>query len=70
MIFVVPDVNPVTTPALLTEATAAFVLLHGVVAVTAAGVPLPVSVIVPPIQTALEAPVIVGSAETVTVSLD
>lgn len=61
----VPAATPVTTPALLTVAIAVFDDVHGVVA---AGVPEPVSTIVPPAQTLL-APVMVGSAVTVMVAV-
>ena len=58
-----PAATPVTTPALVTVATAVFDEVQGV---TAAGVPEPVKLIVDPIQTAV-GPVIVGFALTVIV---
>ena len=61
----VPAATPVTTPALLTVATAVFEEVQGE---TAAGVPDPVSEIVDPTQTAL-APVMVGKAFTVMVTV-
>ena len=65
MITVVPGLTPVTTPALVTEATPVLDDVHGL---TAAGVPDPVNVIVAPSQTAV-GPVIVGSALTVIVTV-
>jgi hypothetical protein len=62
---VVPAATPVTTPALLTVATPVLDDTHGL---AAAGVPDPVSVVVPPTQTA-KAPVITGCASTVAVTV-
>ena len=62
---VVPAATPVTTPALLTVATA---VLDEVQGFTAAGVPEPVRVVVAPTQTAV-VPVMVGKALTVTVTV-
>jgi len=56
VITVVPGLTPVTTPALVTVATAGVAETHGF---TAAGVPDPVNVIVDPSQT-VKVPVIVG----------
>jgi hypothetical protein len=61
----VPGLTPVTTPALLTVATAGVAEIHGF---TAAGVPDPVNVVVDPSQT-IKTPVIVGCALTVTVAV-
>ena len=61
----VPVATPVITPALL---TVAIVVLDEVQGLTAAGVPEPVSVIVPPLQTAV-GPVIVGLGVTVMLSV-
>jgi len=57
--------TPVTTPVLLTVATAGVAETHGF---TAAGVPDPVNVVVPPTQT-VNVPAIVGAAVTVTVAV-
>ena len=56
MITLVPAATPVTTPVLLTVATAGVAEIHGL---TAAGVPEPVNVVVDPLQT-LRIPVMVG----------
>lgn len=61
----VPVATPVITPALL---TVAIVVLDEVQGLTAAGVPEPVRVIVPPLQTAV-GPVIVGLGVTVMLSV-
>ena len=61
----VPAATPVTTPVLLTVATAGVADTHGL---TAAGAPDPVHVVVLPIGT-LAAPVMVGSAFTLTVAV-
>ena len=65
VIILVPVATPVTTPALFTVATAGVPDTHGF---TMAGVPDPVRVVVPPVQTA-NVPVIVGNAFTVTVTV-
>ena len=57
--------TPVTSPVLLTVATAG---VADTQALTAAGVPDPVSCVVDPIQT-VSVPVIVGSGLTVTVTV-
>jgi hypothetical protein len=63
---VVPEVTPVTTPALVTVATPVLEEVHGL---TAAGVPDPVNAVVAPTQT-LNVPVIVGKGFTLTVTDD
>ena len=60
-----PAATPVTTPALLTVATAGVADIHGL---DAAGVPDPVNVVVDPIHT-LKVPVIVGRTLTVIVAV-
>ena len=60
-----PAVTPVTTPVLLTVATAGVADTHGL---TAAGAAEPVKLVVLPTQ-ALNVPVIVGVALTVTVAV-
>ena len=65
VITLVPAATPVTTPVLLTIATAGVADTHGL---TAAGVPDPVNVVVEPTHT-LRVPVIVGLAFTVTVAV-
>ena len=65
MITLVPFETPVTTPVLLTVATAGVADTHGL---TAAGAPEPVHGVVLPVAT-LAAPVMVGSAFTVTVAV-
>jgi len=65
VITLVPAATPVTTPVLLTVATAGVADTHGF---TAAGVPEPVNVVVEPIQT-VNVPVIVGKGFTVTVAV-
>lgn len=65
VITLVPAATPVTTPALLTVATAGLAEIHGL---TAAGVPEPVNVVVAPTQT-VNVPVMVGAALTVTVAV-
>ena len=66
MITLVPAATPVTTPALVTVATAGVPETHGF---TAAGVPDPVKVVVAPTHT-VSVPVIVGKGLTVTVTVD
>ena len=61
----VPTATPVTTPALVTVATAGVAETHGF---TMAGVPEPVNVEVEPTQT-FRLPVMVGNAFTVTVAV-
>ena len=61
----VPFATPVTTPVLLTVATAGVADTHGL---TAAGVPDPVQVVLAATAT-LAAPVMVGSAFTLTVAV-
>lgn len=61
----VPAATPVTTPVLLTVATAGDAETHGF---TAEGVPEPVNVVVDPTQT-VKVPVMVGAAITVTVAI-
>jgi hypothetical protein len=61
----VPAATPVTTPALLTVATAGVAEVHGF---TAAGVPEPVNVVVDPSHT-VNVPVMVGCELTVTVTV-
>ena len=61
----VPFATPVTTPVLLTVATAGVADTHGL---TAAGVAEPVKVVVLAIHT-FKFPVIVGSASTLTVAV-
>ena len=62
---VVPGATPVTTPALSTVATAGVAETQGF---TAAGVPDPVKVVVPPTHT-FNVPVMVGLGLTVTVAV-
>jgi len=62
----VPAATPVTTPVLLTVATAGVAETQGF---TAAGVPEPVNVVVAPTQT-VNVPVMVGAGFTVTVTVD
>ena len=61
----VPAVTPVTTPVLLTVATAGVADTHGL---TAAGVAEPIKLVVLAIHT-FKFPVIVGSASTLTVAV-
>ena len=61
----VPFATPVTTPVLLTVATAGVADTHGL---TAAGVAEPVKVVILPIHT-FKFPVMVGSASTLTVAV-
>ena len=65
VMIVVPPETPVTTPILLTEATAVFEEVHGV---TVAGVAVLAKAVVEPAQT-VSVPVIVGSAVTVTTAV-
>jgi hypothetical protein len=65
VITLVPGFTPVTTPVLLTVATAGVAEVHGF---TAAGVPDPFNEVVDPSQT-VNVPVIVGCASTVTVTV-
>lgn len=65
VITLVPAATPVTTPALVTVATAGVAETHGF---TAAGVPEPVNVVVDPTQTD-NVPVMVGNGLTVTVTV-
>jgi hypothetical protein len=65
VITLVPVATPVTTPVLLTVATAGVPETQGFVA---AAVPEPVKVVVEPIHT-VNVPVIVGAAVTVTVAV-
>ena len=64
--FVVPALNPNTTPAGLTEATVPLELVHG--AVAAGNPPAPINVILAPSQTEVE-PETVGTGFTVSVNV-